>query len=127
MPVLDTSFLIRLRSGDEAAAEMLREIEKEPLFVPPWVVVEFLTGFPATAESTLEELAASFVLVQTTPAWALAAAELRADLRRRRLKIRLPDFWIATFAKIFDTFVVTQNTKDFAVLGVETRSWASAR
>lgn len=123
MPVLDTSFLIRLQAGDERAQALLTELKGEPLVVPPWVVVEFLTGHTGEPQRVLGELDRAFTLVQTTPAWALEAARLRRELHERGARIRLPDFWIATFARLMDTFVVTQNTKHFAAFGIGVRSW----
>lgn len=123
MPVLDTSFLIRLQSGDPAARALLQEISEESLVVPPWVVVEFLTGHTSKPETVLEDLNRAFTLLQTTPQWAVDAARLRRALREKGAKIRLPDFWIATFAKGLRTYVVTQDVKHFAALGVPTRTW----
>lgn len=123
MPILDTSFLIRLQAGDEAARALLEAIKDETLVVPPWVVVEFATGHTSKPERVLEDLTRAFTLLQTTPQWAIDAAKLRRVLRAKGAKIRLPDFWIATFAHGLRTYVVTQDTKHFAALGVPTRSW----
>ena len=123
MPVLDTSFLIRLQAGDPAAVALLHEMKGELLVVPPWVVVEFLTGHTGKPERVLDDLARAFTLVQTTPTWAVEAARLRRSLREKGAKIRLPDFWIATFARGLGTSVVTQDAKHFAALGVPTRTW----
>ena len=124
MPILDTSFLIRLQSDDPAAKALLKELEGEPLIVPPWVVVEFLTGQPGDPRSGLDDLSRAFLLSQTSTEWALDATELRRQLHRRGAQIRLPDFWIAAFARLFGTFVVTQNVKHFRAMGVPVRSWA---
>lgn len=123
MPVLDTSFLIRLQSGDPAARVLLEEIKGELLVVPPWVVVEFLTGHTSKPERVLEDLARAFTLLQTTPQWSVDAARFRKDLREKGAKIRLPDLWIATFARGLGSYVVTQDVKHFAALGVATRTW----
>lgn len=123
MPVLDTDFLIRLQAGDEGAKRLLKELERERLVVPPWVVVEFLTGHTGDTRRVLDDLARAFTLVQTSPAWALEAAKLRKALHQKKAKIRLPDFWIATFARLLNTFVVTQNVKHFRAFEVPVRTW----
>ena len=123
MPILDTSFLIRLQAGDTAARALLTELAAETLVVPPWVVVEFLTGHTGKPERVLEDLDRAFTLAQTTPEWTLEAARFRKKLHDKGAKIRLPDFWIAAYARLLDTPVVTQNTKHFDALGVETRTW----
>jgi predicted nucleic acid-binding protein len=123
MPVLDTSFLIRLQARDQKAMALLEELAGETLTVPPWVVVEFLTGHTAKPERVLEDLARAFTLVQTSPEWTMEAAKFRKALHAKGSKIRLPDFWIATFARLLETSVVTQDVKHFAALGVKTRTW----
>lgn len=123
MPLLDTSFLIRLQARDEAAIDLLGGLSGEPLLVPPWVVVEFLTGHTSKSERALEDLACSFTLVQTSPEWAIEASRFRRKLHAKGAKIRLADLWIATFARLHDTAVVTQDVKHFRALGVKTRTW----
>lgn len=123
MPVLDTSFLIALQAGDEKALELLATMKDEPLLVPGIVAVEFLTPFGAKAEKTYVELDRSFSLVHTSADWVLAAARLRQRLHRERRSIRLADFWIAAWAVLHDTPVVTRNATDFAAMGVATLTW----
>lgn len=123
MPVLDTAFLIRLQAGDAAARDLLEQLAGQPLVVPPWVVVEFLTGHTGAPERVRQELDRAFMLVETDAAWTIAAARFRRELHRKGTKIRLPDFWIATFARLLDTPVVTQDVKHFAAMGIETISW----
>lgn len=123
MAVLDTSFLISLQEGDEAAEALLRELSEELLVVPPWVVVEYLTGHTARPERLLEELDRAFTLVQTTPQWAVDAARMRRSLRGKGIKIRLPDFWIASLAAGLRPPVVTRNVRHFESMGVATRTW----
>lgn len=123
MPVLDTSFLIRLQHGDPAARALLKELSGEVMVVPPWVVVEFLTGHTGRPERVLADLDRAFTIAHTTAAWTLEAAKFRKELHRKGAKIRLPDFWIATYARLLDTDVVTQNREHFEALGVPIRSW----
>lgn len=123
MPVLDTSFLIRVQAGDAGAQALLKELTGQALVVPPWVVVEFLTGHTGRPEQVLEELDHAFTILHTSTEWMLEAGRFRRELHQKRLRIRLPDFWIATYARLLDTPVVTQNTRHFDALGVPTRSW----
>lgn len=127
MPVLDTSFLIRLQAKDTAAQALLREIRSETLVVPPWVTVEFLTGHSRDPRLVLDELRNAFQLTETSPEWALAASAWRKELHGAKKRIRLPDFWIASFARLFDTYVVTGNVRRFRDLGVGVRTWAEVR
>lgn len=123
MPVLDTSFLIRLQAGDPAARTLLTDLTGETLVVPPWVVVEFLTGHTGRPERVLADLDRAFTIAHTTAEWMLEATRLRKELHGKGAKIRLPDFWIAAYARLLDTAVVTQNTKHFDAFGVPTRTW----
>lgn len=120
---MDTSFLIRLHGRDPAAVSLLDEIASDMLVVPPWVAVEYITGHGGKPDRVLEDLQRAFTLLQTTPQWALDAALLRRSLLARGVRVRMPDFWIATFAKGLRTYVVTQDVKHFAALGVPTRTW----
>lgn len=123
MPVLDTNFLIALKDEEPAATRLLNDLRGETLLVPSVVAVEFLTPYGPKATLAHEELARAFTLVHTSGDWVLAAAKLRNRLRREGKSIRLADFWIATWAALHDTFVVTKNVKDFEALGVESRGW----
>lgn len=123
MPVLDTNFLVALQSGDEAAAGLLREIARQPLLVPSVVAVEFLTPYGARAKRAREELDRAFEVVHTSEAWVETAARFRERLRKERRSIRIADFWIATWAVLHDTEVVTKNVKDYEAMGVATLSW----
>ncbi len=123
VPVLDTSFIIALEGGDAAARARLVELRDHLLVVPPWVVVEYLTGHTGRPERVVEDLDRAFTLVDADRRWAIAASRFRKGLRARGARFRLPDFWIATFARMLDTPVVTQDVRHFAALGVETLSW----
>jgi predicted nucleic acid-binding protein len=124
MPVLDTSYLIAMRQGDEAASRMLDDLESETLHVPAVVAAEYLTGLaPSERGPTLLALQSQFSLAHTSPDWIATAAEVRANLRGRGRVIRSADLWIACWATLHDTYVVTRNVKDFETLGVEARSW----
>lgn len=123
MPVLDTNFLIALHAGDPDAERLLQEIASEVLLVPSIVAVEFLTPFGKKRAIAYERLHTAFTITDTNPDWILAAAALRLRLRREGKKIRMADFWIAAWAELATTYVVTRNTKDFTALGIDTRAW----
>jgi predicted nucleic acid-binding protein len=122
MPVLDTNFLIALDAKDPPALGLLEELRQEPLLVPSVVAAEFLTmkADPAAAFDSLE---AAFTVVQTSRAWTVEAASWRRELRSARIPARSADAWIACWARLHKTFVVTRNAKEFQRLGVEVRSW----
>lgn len=120
MPVLDTNFLIALDDKDEAARGLLAELAGERLLVPSLVAAEYATGF-VNPEPELERLAAAFQVEQTTAGWMRAAAKLRRTLRGKA--VRRNDVWIAAWASLHATYVVTRNEADFKALGVATRSW----
>ncbi|MEA3200621.1 MAG: hypothetical protein QOE90_2049 [Thermoplasmata archaeon] len=123
MPVLDTNFLIALDSQDEAAIALLHELRAERLLVPDVVAAEYLTPLGARAAEGYQAIARAFTPASTSKEWVLAAAALRQRLRKEKRSIRLADFWIAAWAELEDTFVVTRSEKDFAAMGIKTRAW----
>lgn len=123
MPVLDTSFLIALESGDEPAERLLKTLHPQPLLVPSIVAVEFLTPYGDEAERALEELARAFHLCHTSKPWMIEASKLRHRLHQEGESIRLVDFWIATWASLHDTSVVTRNARDFEPMGIPLEIW----
>lgn len=123
MPVLDTNFLIALQDQDRAALTLLDEVHTERLLVPSIVAVEFLTGYTRGRREAHEALDAAFDVVHTDAAWIHTASQLRDRLRSKRRSIRAADFWIASWAVLHDTPVISRNVKDFEAMGVECRSW----
>ncbi|MEK6985025.1 MAG: PIN domain-containing protein [Candidatus Thermoplasmatota archaeon] len=121
MVVLDTNFLVALRAQEPAAIRLLADLAGERLLVPSVVAVEFLTGFP-DVEAARDGLERSFHVEHTNGDWLVAAARMRRRLRGAG-RARLADAWIATWATLHDTFVVTRNETDFQRLGVRTRAW----
>lgn len=122
MPVLDTNFLIALHEREASAIRLLETLQGEPLLVPSIVAVEFLTAFDDPTEA-YDELERGFQFVHTSREWVRTATLRRQKLRRQGKSIRLADFWIATWAFLHDTFVVTRDAKDFQALGVAARTW----
>ena len=122
MPVLDTNFLIALDLEDAQAAALLQELAGEPLVVPSLVAAEYLTP-QADPDAALRQMEAAFTIAHTTPGWVVEAAALRRELRLARVPARSADAWIACWARLHKTFVVSRNAKEFQRLGVEVRSW----
>lgn len=122
MPVLDTNFLIALEMGDEAA-HRFNEVHGHSLLLPSVVAAEFLTPFGSKASQQFDLLMRSYRILDTSPEWILAAAAVRKKLVEARKRIRLADAWIAAWAVVHDTYVVTRNVKDFQALGVEAVAW----
>lgn len=123
MAVLDTSFLIALENEDQQAMELLQWLDNEPLLVPDIVAVEYLTPYGEKAPRAYDELERAFHLVSTSPEWVLEASRLRHRLHERGVSIRLVDFWIATWASMHDTAIVTRNEGDFEAFGVPIETW----
>lgn len=123
MAVLDTNFLIALHDREGPALRLLDELRGEVLLVPSVVAVEFLTAYGRRAPEAYAELERAFTVAHTDGDWVREAARLRARLRREGRSIRLADFWIATWAHLHGTFVVTRNERDFEALGVRARRW----
>jgi predicted nucleic acid-binding protein len=122
MPVLDTNFLIALHDRDPRAEAVLAGLRGQALLVPSIVAVEFVQGL-ASPEHGQSELQAGFTVVHTTTAWIATAAAHRRRLRREGKKIRAADSWIAAWALLEDTFVVTRNRADFEAMHIQTRQW----
>lgn len=51
-----------------------------------------------------------------------AAQRLLAQMQAETLVVPA-DFWIAVWAKVHATEVVTRNARDFAAMGMATRTW----
>ena len=122
MAVLDTSFLIALEQGDEAAVAWLRAHRTEEHVVPDFVAVEYLTGHTAEEEA-LARLDEAFRIAHGDMDWVRASVRLRKSLRTRKARFRTPDFWIAAWGQYLGTVVVTRNVKHFEAFGVPSEAW----
>jgi len=111
MYTLDTNILVYHSKGDKDVTEFLRaEGEKDILFLPTVVVVEFF-GFSkmsAEAMSAFEILLPYFTVVPLVYETALLAAKLRAFP-----KLSLGDSIIAATALSTNSTLVTRNLRDF--------------
>lgn len=119
--ILDTNFLIALEKGEAAAVDWLAEHGDEH-GVPDFVAVEYLTGHTSTA-AALDAIEGAFVILHGDRDWIDAAVALRKALRRKGARFRVPDFWIAAWARYHDTSVVTRNRSHFQQLGVPVETW----
>lgn len=122
MPVLDTNFLIALDDPDDQADTLLAQLGPG-VVVPAVVAAEYLTGSGRHAASDLDRIARHFLVAHTSAAWIQAAAALRRKAREQGRRPRLADSWIAAWAIVHDTYVVTRNVKAFEALGVKAKSW----
>lgn len=122
MAVLDTNFLVALERGEARAVDWLGEHRDQEHFVPDFVAVEYLTGHSAQEEA-LDVLDASFTIAHGNLAWIRSSVVLRKALRKKGLRFRSPDFWIAAWAHHLQTSVVTRNARHFEGLGVPVETW----
>lgn len=122
MAVLDTNFLIALEAQDPGAIQWLEGHRTEEHHVPDFVAVEYLTGHSAP-DDAFDTLDAAFTIAHGTADWIRAATRLRKNLRKRHVRFRSPDFWIAAWAYFLETSVVTRNRGHFKDLGVELADW----
>jgi predicted nucleic acid-binding protein len=122
MAVLDTDFLIALEQDDAGAVEWLHERREEEHLVPDFVVVEYLTGH-SEPEEALDLIEKSFTILHGDLEWIRASVSLRKKLRRKGVRFRTPDFWIASWAHYRKAPVITRNRRHFRALGVPAVSW----
>ncbi len=115
---LDSTFLLDLLKGDEAAAAKMREIEAagEGVSLPPPCLAEILLGAHFKGgdllRETLEVLARLDVL-EVDAAVAGEAGRLGAELLRRGQGLPTTDLLIAASARLAGQILVTRDT-DFA-------------
>ncbi|MFC6615119.1 type II toxin-antitoxin system VapC family toxin [Halopenitus salinus] len=129
--ILDTSFLIDLMDGDEAAIEAAREIEDAnvPQKIPAQVVYELYVGV-GYVEDTFREIEAIRSVLDSRPIVAVTedvakhAGRIDGRLRRDGNRIGQGDVRIAATAIRHDEPVVTGNPTDFAPIpDVEIREY----
>lgn len=122
MAVLDTNFLIALEQREKEAIKWLQEHRLEEHFVPDFVVAEYLTGH-SDAEKALDLLDASFTIAHGNPGWVRSSYARRKTLRKKNVRFRAPDFWIAAWAHHLETSVVTRNIDHFKDFKVVAETW----
>ena len=118
--ILDSSFLIDLMNGDDAAVEAAREIEASsvPQKVPAQVVYELYVGVgysenAAREVESIRSVLESRPVIDFTEDIAKRAGRLDGRLRREGSRVGQGDVRIAATAIRHDEPVITGNPKDF--------------
>lgn len=117
MPVLDTTALIDAQHNVPIAVAALRQLAGKDLHVPPVVAAEFLTSMTDPGHD-LQVLQKAYSIPATDAAWILAAASLRRELHQQVRPFRVPDMWVAAWARLLKTYVVTANARHYRAMGV---------
>jgi predicted nucleic acid-binding protein len=115
---LDSTFLIDLLKGDEAAAAKMREMEGlgEPVSLPTPCLTEILVGAHFKGGDLLRatlDVVARLDLIHVDAAVAGEAGRLGADLLRRGHSLPTTDLLIAATARLHGQILVTRD-EDFA-------------
>ena len=118
--ILDTSFLIDVQNGVEAATEKAAEIESNgrPRRVPHTVVYELYIGVGKGVQTDenrkrVETVLSSLPLEPTTPSIARRAGKIEGELQNEGEAIGAVDAFVAATALDYDEAVVTADTGDF--------------
>lgn len=121
--ILDTSFLIDLMDGDEAAVSAATRIESSgsPQRIPAQVVYELFVGVgytetPETEVERIQSVVESRPVVDTTPEIAKLAGRTNGELKRDGSTVSTGDVIIGATARHYDEPVVTGNPGDFDVI-----------
>lgn len=129
--ILDSSFLIDLMNGDDAAVEAAHDIERSnaPQKVPTQVVYELYVGvgYAENASREVESIRSvlrSRPIIDFTEGVAKHAGRIDGQLRREGSRIGQGDVRIAATAIRHDEPVITGDPKDFnRIPGVEVRDY----
>jgi tRNA(fMet)-specific endonuclease VapC len=118
--ILDTSFLIDVQNGVDAATEKAREIESNgrPRRIPHVVLYELYIGVGKGVQSDenrerIESVVSSIPLEPTTPSIARRAGRIEGELQAEGEAIGAVDALVAGTALDYDESVVTADTDDF--------------
>lgn len=125
--ILDTSFLIDVMNGDEAALAKVDEIEASgrPQTVPAMTLQELYIGvgasdLPEPERRRIESVLASRPVVPTSEAIARRAGRLDGELRRAGERVNVGDATIGATGLVRDEPVLTGDSKHFErIPGVE--------
>ena len=129
--ILDSSFLIDLMNGDDAAVDAARDIERSNVSqkVPAQVVYELYVGvgYSENAFREVENIRSvleSRPIIDFTEDVAKQAGRIDGQLRREGSRIGQGDIKIAATAIRHDEPVITGNPKDFnRIPDVEVREY----
>lgn len=118
--ILDTSFLIDVQNGVEAATEKAAEIESDgrPRRVPHTVLYELYIGVSKGIQTDenkeqVENVLSSLPLEPTTPSIARRAGKIEGELQKNGEAIGAVDAFVAATALDYDEPVVTADIRDF--------------
>lgn len=117
MPVIDTTLLIQLDQRQTRALDCLQALAGQQLVLPPAVAAEFLT-VSEDPKADLAQLHRGYAIPEGKDDWILAAAALRRELHGQGVRIRVPDLWVAAWARLLKTYVVTANARHYRAMGV---------
>jgi tRNA(fMet)-specific endonuclease VapC len=128
--LLDTSFLIDLMDGDEAAIEKATELEADLVQqrLSSMTLFELFYGVARAADSetereTVEEVLASKPVHSADAAVMRKAGRLSGQLRNDGTAVGDGDVIIGATASVLEEPVLTRNVEDFERLGVEVESY----
>jgi predicted nucleic acid-binding protein len=118
--ILDTSFLIDIQRGDDAAVAMAEEIEAgdRPRRVPHVVLYELYVGVgkgvqSERTEAKLDEVLSTLPLEPTTPAIARRAGRIEGVLQADGGAVGAVDALVGATALAYGEPVVTADVEDF--------------
>ncbi|TQQ82777.1 type II toxin-antitoxin system VapC family toxin [Halonotius terrestris] len=132
MKLLDTTFLIDYLAGDKGAEGYLESHEDEDLVTTSINIKELAVGVQLAGDERKHELLSRFGWLRIVPFTvdhAVRAGQLEADLRAddtipsERIDALSGDILIAAVAADHETTVITRNTGDFEVLGVDCEAY----
>jgi len=129
--ILDTSFLIDVQNGVDAATEKAREIESSgrPRRVPHVVLYELYIGVGKGVQTDenrerIEGVVSSLPLEPTTPSIARRAGKIEGELQREDGAIGTVDALVAATTLEYDEPLVTADTDDFGTVpGLEVETY----
>lgn len=103
----DSNILIDSLNGIAQAREELERVDRRWISRVTWI--EVMSKAPETSERAMEAFFGDFLIDEVT----LPISRRAAELRRNRLRLRLPDAVILASAQVAGRILVTRNTKDF--------------
>ena len=124
--LLDTSFLIDLMNGDDAAVEKAHELERDLVQqrLSSMTLFELYYGIARAADSetereTVETVLDSKPIYPADAAVMRKAGQLSGELQNDGTPVGDGDVIIAATAEVVEEPVLTRNVEDFERLGVE--------
>lgn len=132
MKLVDTTFLIDYLTGDEGTEAYLDAHEDADLTTTTINLKELAVGAGLAGEGGKHDLLSQFGWLRVIPFTvdhAILAGRIESDLRAdgtipgERIDSLSGDILIAAVAADAEATVVTRNTTDFEVLGVDTESY----